>query len=96
MSAPELLSRELTLAADIVDLIQTTGPMNKDDIATRLTVASRHRFKAAVEHLLKTGRVENLKGSKSGLRIVGDKRPTPLDNMYDTARRRRRTEKVIR
>jgi len=96
MSAAELLNSELTLAADIVELIQAKGPLNNDDIASRLSVASRHRFKGAVEHLLKTGRVEKLKGNKPGLRIVGDKRPIPLNSSYEIGRRRRRSVRVVR
>ena len=90
MTQPQELNRELTLAGEIAELIGVVGPMHHEDIASRLGVASRHRFKEAVKHLLQTGKAERFADCEPGLRIVGDHRPIPARSLHQLASRRRR------
>ena len=96
MKNPEDLCRELTLSSDIVELIGRVGPMHSEDIASRLGVASRHRYKEAVKHLLSIGQAERFASSKPGLRLVGDTRPTPASTLHQLTTRRRRIRRAQR
>lgn len=93
MKPPEQISGELTLAGEILTLIADKGPMHNSDIANRLGVASRHRFKAAMQVLLQTGRAEKLNDREPGLRASGDRRPIPPSTLHQIAARRRRARR---
>lgn len=66
------------LATDLVDLLMRHGPLQGPEIRSRLGVASRERFNAAVLLAKGDGSIEQVSTSKNVvLRIKGDQRPVP-------------------
>jgi hypothetical protein len=89
------VSRSLT--SEIAELLHADGPLDIEDVRTRLMVSSRTQFEAAVYMLTETGEAERLSGGhRSGmeyLRLKGDQRPLP-DTIPACSRRGSRLPQV--
>ncbi len=67
------------LANDIAELLRSQGPTTGVDLRSKLGIASRERFEAAVVLLKGNNTVEQVAGrTGTMLRIVGDERPLPM------------------
>jgi hypothetical protein len=77
------------LQQEIVHLLQINGPMDWEDVRTRLCIASQARMEAAVMMLQLSNVLQQITGSSQTLRLVGDSRPPPVRNVDDLYKRRR-------
>lgn len=83
----------MSLTDDIVDLLKAEGPMETEFIRTRLCVASKARFEAAVYMAMEHRRIETFRAGKGGAgayRIPGDTREILPGDIWSVWERRRR------
>ena len=80
--------------ASIKQLLTEAGPLDVEDIRTRLCFASAARAKAALFLLKEEREVEQAQGPGTYYRVKGDTRPLPVTSIHTHYGRRYRSKKA--